>query len=226
MNRFLFLLIGSLVCAGQSVAAPWYQPEGLVEGDTYQLTFVTSAAMSPHNSNIGDYNLFVNNQASLNLELAAFSWMAIASTPTVNAHDNAVVQGPVFNTNGNLVANDATDMWDGNIQNAILYNQFGVEENPSLAVWTGSNSDGTSLGSNFSLGGPWPYYGGLDKKNGQWITWGPWGGGGGLAFDGHIYALSQEITVPSAVPVPAAIWLFGSGILGLIGFSRRKKAAA
>ncbi len=29
----------------------------------------------------------------------------------------------------------------------------------------------------------------------------------------------------SAVPVPAALWLFGSGLLGLIGISRRKKAA-
>lgn len=27
----------------------------------------------------------------------------------------------------------------------------------------------------------------------------------------------------SAVPVPAAVWLFGSGLLGLIGFARRKK---
>jgi len=29
----------------------------------------------------------------------------------------------------------------------------------------------------------------------------------------------------SAVPVPAAVWLFGSGLLGLIGVARRKKAA-
>jgi len=28
----------------------------------------------------------------------------------------------------------------------------------------------------------------------------------------------------SAVPVPAAVWLFGSGLLGLVGVSRRKKA--
>jgi hypothetical protein len=27
---------------------------------------------------------------------------------------------------------------------------------------------------------------------------------------------------PSAVPVPAAVWLFGSGLLGLIGVARRK----
>lgn len=28
----------------------------------------------------------------------------------------------------------------------------------------------------------------------------------------------------SAVPVPAAVWLFSSGLLGLIGIARRKKA--
>ena len=28
----------------------------------------------------------------------------------------------------------------------------------------------------------------------------------------------------SSVPVPAAVWLFGSGLLGLIGVARRKKA--
>jgi len=27
----------------------------------------------------------------------------------------------------------------------------------------------------------------------------------------------------SAVPVPAAVWLFGSGLIGLVGFARRKK---
>lgn len=29
----------------------------------------------------------------------------------------------------------------------------------------------------------------------------------------------------SAVPAPAAIWLFGTGLIGLIGFSKRRKAA-
>lgn len=35
--------------------------------------------------------------------------------------------------------------------------------------------------------------------------------------------LVDRVTV-SAVPVPAAVWLFGSGLLGLIGVVRRKKA--
>ena len=35
----------------------------------------------------------------------------------------------------------------------------------------------------------------------------------------------HKITNVSAVPLPAAAWLFGSGILGLVGQARRKKAA-
>ena len=31
--------------------------------------------------------------------------------------------------------------------------------------------------------------------------------------------------LPSEVPVPAAVWLFGSGLLGLVGVARRKKVA-
>ena len=42
-------------------------------------------------------------------------------------------------------------------------------------------------------------------------------GGGTLRWD------DASITV-SAVPVPAAVWLFGSGLLGLVGVARRRKA--
>ena len=31
--------------------------------------------------------------------------------------------------------------------------------------------------------------------------------------------------IPTSVPIPASAWLFGSGLLGLIGIARRKKAA-
>jgi hypothetical protein len=30
------------------------------------------------------------------------------------------------------------------------------------------------------------------------------------------------VGAPAAVPIPAAVWLFGSGLLGLIGIARRK----
>ena len=37
--------------------------------------------------------------------------------------------------------------------------------------------------------------------------------------------LGRITSTPSAVPVPAAVWLFGSALLGLVGFGRRKKTA-
>lgn len=35
---------------------------------------------------------------------------------------------------------------------------------------------------------------------------------------------SMYVTSVSSVPIPAAVWLFGPGLLGLIGFAKRKKA--
>ena len=42
-------------------------------------------------------------------------------------------------------------------------------------------------------------------------------GGSALAID------LVAVGPPSEIPVPAAVWLFGSGLLGLIGIARRKK---
>lgn len=44
-------------------------------------------------------------------------------------------------------------------------------------------------------------------------------------FPGQTPVFSGTITPVSAVPVPAAVWLFGSGLLGLAGVARRRKAA-
>jgi len=35
--------------------------------------------------------------------------------------------------------------------------------------------------------------------------------------------ITNVLWQPSAIPVPAAVWLFGSGLIGLIGVARRKK---
>ena len=46
------------------------------------------------------------------------------------------------------------------------------------------------------------------------------GEGGNSGFDGTITSISAS----TVVPVPAAVWLFGSGLLGLVGIARRKSA--
>ena len=55
----------------------------------------------------------------------------------------------------------------------------------------------------------------LDSGRGIWFA-SDFDGGGSVA------GLWNGITI-SAVPVPAALWLFGSGLIGLIGVARRKK---
>jgi len=45
----------------------------------------------------------------------------------------------------------------------------------------------------------------------------------GVLF-GFYYELHLEGTIASAVPVPAAVWLFGSGLIGLFGFAKRRKS--
>jgi len=54
---------------------------------------------------------------------------------------------------------------------------------------------------------------------------------GGEAYSGNVtkpgFQNGSDLwfrTGDSAVPVPAAVWLFGSGLLGLVGMARRKKA--
>jgi len=51
----------------------------------------------------------------------------------------------------------------------------------------------------------------------------PWASGGSLINPDFIDG-SVNVSSVSTVPVPAAIWLFGSGLIGLVGFSRRKSS--
>jgi len=46
-------------------------------------------------------------------------------------------------------------------------------------------------------------------------------------FQANMGAIADvsDVPVASAVPVPAAVWLFGSGLIGLVGVARRKKSA-
>jgi hypothetical protein len=52
--------------------------------------------------------------------------------------------------------------------------------------------------------------------NTAWFTW------GNREFSANDANVSAMTTSPSAVPVPAAVWLFGSSIAGLLSAKRRK----
>ena len=44
-------------------------------------------------------------------------------------------------------------------------------------------------------------------------------------IDGAFVGFNANFDFVAPVPVPAAVWLFGSGLLGLVGVARRRKAA-
>jgi hypothetical protein len=49
---------------------------------------------------------------------------------------------------------------------------------------------------------------------------------GGIYVDNIIYQSGVSAGPPSAVPVPAAVWLFGTALIGLVGFGKRKARIA
>ena len=57
-----------------------------------------------------------------------------------------------------------------------------------------------------------------NSTSGTWLV--GWTNGGGNTPDlSHL-----SIYAPTPIPIPAAVWLFGSGLLGLVGVARRKRA--
>jgi hypothetical protein len=70
---------------------------------------------------------------------------------------------------------------------------------------------GVSIAGNVEFVPGWPFFMTLGGPDEDWVTG---------AID-----LNISVAAPSAVPVPAAIWLFGTALIGLVGFSKRRKAA-
>jgi hypothetical protein len=100
------------------------------------------------------------------------------------------------------------------------YTLFTTGSSTALDCATGATA--VSLNGSALAGGGGTWTGTIVSAGNVGNSWG--------FFDGTPYSEIFNITVtgieaPTAVPVPAAVWLFGSGLLGLVGIARRKKKA-
>lgn len=166
----------------------------------------------------------------------------------VRIHDVSLSYGGGYLINGDLLADYGSTIdnhiqieWDATgLASAVL---FGLEVGDKLSGNTMSrdtNSDGIADTVVISdLGSATPYADTLDYSffpdfTPQWpAPMAATSSSIGLtegAFAGLIVLMdigsgnSMTVTSISAIPVPAAVWLFGSGLIGLIGVARRKRS--
>ena len=76
-----------------------------------------------------------------------------------------------------------------------------------------TNTDNLGNPSQLLTGEAWHIHSYFNNNNNSFMY--------GFITNGTTLTLTAQV---ATVPVPAAVWLFGSGLLGLIGISRRKKA--
>ncbi|MGJ0490311.1 hypothetical protein [Methylobacter sp.] len=161
-------------------------------------------------------------------------------TPSLESRD-----GPVNDPN-----DTAADLNDGNFFNLNDWSQIAkIDTNDTdntytdgpLGISDGVRQDGDLVSGNWSLDpSVWQSYKAItlvlnDGRASNDVFWSAWLLEPGSTF-GHwemniigtddFRNLSHMTLYGSPVPVPAAVWLFGSGLLGLIGAARRKSTTA
>ena len=219
------VVLATLVTASAAQAALVVVPPGLAPGTQYRLVFVTSGTRDATSSNINDYNTFVTNQVTgsalateltnAGFNLGTITWKAIGSTSSVDARDNTGTNPsstgvPIYLIDGNRVANNNGDLWDGSIQTAI--NRTQSDTVLSTRVWTGTDTSGVPAFCSFGSGSG--ATGDAGSTGLGWIFSDPCvdADDDGVRPLYSLYAMSSLLTVTTpAVTVPEP-----SSLLGLI----------
>jgi hypothetical protein len=195
---------------------------GLSPGDTYRYAFVTSTSRTAASDDIADYNQFVQAAADASGSLftgSGITWNAIGSTVAVSAFDNigGTFGEPVFRVDGQRIASDSTDLWDGVLDTPIFKTEAGLDS-LEATVWTGTFADGSS--NDFrELGDDGPATGEADSRFSIWVDSDL---ANATAFAFPLYGISGTLRVPQGeAPLPPTIALLGLGLL-LAAVSRRR----
>ena len=222
-----------IALSSTQLAADVILPAGLAPGSKYEIAFVTADSVPATSTDINYYNSFVTTEAGQDSILSSLrvTWNAIGSTDAVNANVNAPNNGsiPVYNTNGQLVADSSDPLYSGQgIYNSIDYQQDGsISQN--FYVWTGSDVHGdlcpitnNSWTNVLGLGDPLVEEGVIPPYPGNtaWL----FSGGCSVGSTYPLYALSSPITVPT--PEPSTLTLLTAGALGLLGYGWRQRRLA
>jgi hypothetical protein len=216
------LLLSPLVNALDAPAG--LVPAGLTPGDEFYIIFVTSTTTAG-NSTVAQFNAAADAAGNLDTDTAPLTWMAIVGHDTAAnitdvqsaslfAADNTQ---PIYNTNGDKVADTYIDFTDGTLDAAIEYDETGASVG-AADVYTGLTAAGNALNiGNDTLGGGDSSNdgcsGGVANSttgtflfNGRLSDGG--GGGNGCTDTERLYAVSALLTVAAVVPSVSVTPLF------------------
>ncbi len=138
--------------------------------------------------------------------IQVFSQGTYTFTETNNATQKLVVGAGQIGAHMLFDWNTAKDIGVADVWN--------VNSTYTAPFWTGG---GVVAGDSWS--GNNGHIWGLASTGGQGMPNGPFGG-----FKANFNLYNGTNVTPAPVPLPAAVWLFGSGLLGLVGVARRKRS--
>ena len=134
------------------------KPSGVAEGGSFRLLFITSTTHASSSTDIATYNEFVQTRAKAGHSAISDScgdrFKVVGSTSAVDARDNTDTTGtgvPIYWLNGNKLADDYTDFYDGSWADFGRRDESGGSRSFS-EVLTGTDGDGTKF-SGYELGG-------------------------------------------------------------------------
>ena len=190
---------------------------------------------------------------ALNITAAGGSWFQLGATPTFLTGNDGIILGATQPATANHVGlPTGTETGEGIDKAWGFSSNTGVhqttspitEASPGLLDFTGWNVAWGAVPS-IPMGGCFLVAGGCDL-DGDGIDDLVNTGQATIAVTGNTYVLDYFAKVPVGdasgfggagytlhlegsvvpIPIPAAVWLFGSGLLGLVGVARRRKLAA
>jgi len=121
-------------------------PIGVAE-EPHHIVFVTSNSSIPASTGDQFDDVVTSLADSIGLNPTGVEWQAIVSTSTLDARDKVRILGPVYNTNGELVAHDAQQFWEGILETPMNYDETGALVTSNTTAWTGTGGDGRHVGN-------------------------------------------------------------------------------
>ena len=128
-------------------------PTGLVGGQKFRLLFITFTGHSSANTDIENYNTYVQSQANAanaHTDIKAYSshFRVLGSTADVDARDNTKTNPNdyasvlIYWMGGAKVADNYGDFYDGSWDSEMSSGRAGIPSNNAYKVWTGTNNAG------------------------------------------------------------------------------------